>query len=390
MIKPFNIKVGFIYLFLIVYIIFNLPFFPILNNIFKSSIMQLSWWIIIFGYIVIEIGFGKPRIKKEMEKIQVIIIILLLYFMIYFFSGLLVGYQRSPYAHSISGIIMNILKFIPIIIFEEYTKFTLARHSGGKFKWYILIVILFSLIDLNLNSIMIEFSSLESTFKYTCSTILPTIFRNSLLIYLSIICGLKSVLLYQLSFELFYLLCPIFPDFDWFFTGVFGILLVVIVFFNINYLDLNNSRFTSRREIKKGNPVKTIPLFAVLILLVGFVAGFLPYQPVAIISNSMVPNFARGDAVVVEKLSLEEKENLEVGDVIQFVSNGKMVVHRIVSIIEASNSASGERKYITKGDNNNGIDIDPVSVSEIKGLAKFDIPKIGYPSVWLYELFRGK
>ena len=120
-------------------------------------------------------------------------------------------------------------------------------------------------------------------------------------------------------------------------------------------------------------------------LVVGFVAGFFTYQPIAIISNSMVPKFARGDAVIVEKISDEEKKNLKEGTIIRFETTEKEVVHRIKEKLVKSD---GTVAYITKGDNNNAEDVGEVAPDQIKGVVVYSVPKIGYPSVWLYELFQ--
>ena len=115
-------------------------------------------------------------------------------------------------------------------------------------------------------------------------------------------------------------------------------------------------------------------------MLAGFVIGLFKYQPVAVLSGSMSPTFNRGDAVIVEKLNNREKDELKVGDIIQFVSGTKFVVHRIIDI---SNDENGNKLFITKGDHNNAADVGSVSLENIKGKVSFYIPLIGYPSVWL-------
>ena len=67
-------------------------------------------------------------------------------------------------------------------------------------------------------------------------------------------------------------------------------------------------------------------------------------------------------------------------DVIQYASGSKFVVHRIVEI---DNDESGNRIFVTKGDNNNGIDLNPVTYDQVVGKVSFIIKYIGYPSVWL-------
>ena len=108
--------------------------------------------------------------------------------------------------------------------------------------------------------------------------------------------------------------------------------------------------------------------------------GLFKYQPIAVLSGSMSPTFNRGDAVVVNKLTTREKGELKKGDIIQYVSGTKYVVHRIVDI---TNDERGNKLFITKGDHNNTVDADKVALENVKGKVSFVIPLIGYPSVWL-------
>lgn len=305
--------------------------------------------------------------------------------MVYFFTGLLFGYQKSPYSHDLLAIFSNIWKFLPVILLEEFTRYHLVQDARGKMPWYVLIVVLFVFVDVNLSTIANQCKTLEEAFKFICSTITPSIFRNILLVFLARRAGLKSLFIYQGAFALFDLLIPIFPDLDWFFTGIIGMLLPVIVYFNVNYIEMSDERFLSRRQIRKESPLKLIPTFVIVFLVVGFVGGFFTYQPIAIISNSMVPKFARGDAVIVQKISDEKKKNLNEGTIIRFQTTEKEVVHRIK---ERKVKSDGTVAYITKGDNNNAEDVGEVTPDQIKGVVVYSVPKIGYPSVWLYELFQ--
>ena len=122
-------------------------------------------------------------------------------------------------------------------------------------------------------------------------------------------------------------------------------------------------------------------------MFVGFVLGLFRNEPIAIVSNSMVPAFSRGDVVVVRKIDVDETDKLKVGDVLQYETDGRFVVHRIVKIKE---NDDGALVFTTKGDNNNAPDTNPVTESQIRGVVKYVIPKIGYPSVWLNDVFSKK
>lgn len=59
-----------------------------------------------------------------------------------------------------------------------------------------------------------------------------------------------------------------------------------------------------------------------------------------------------------------EKDRLRVGDIVSYESEGKTIIHRIVSISEDENGTF----YVTKGDNNNLPDKYKVRFEQIKGV----------------------
>lgn len=110
--------------------------------------------------------------------------------------------------------------------------------------------------------------------------------------------------------------------------------------------------------------------------------GIFKHYAVSIGSNSMVPYINKGDVVIVEKLSEEEIDELKIDDVLIFKYNDKVLVHRIIRIIEADNT----KYFYTKGDNNDSEDGHPIKVSNIIGKELTHIPYLGYPAVELNEI----
>jgi signal peptidase len=107
----------------------------------------------------------------------------------------------------------------------------------------------------------------------------------------------------------------------------------------------------------------------------------------AVVSDSMVPVFYRGDLIVVKGLDCNE---IEVGDIIVYQNNVKNIpiVHRVVEIIREN---GGRRFFITKGDNNSHPDQEvgispPVSCNWVRGKVALIIPKLGLFKVGLIEL----
>lgn len=240
--------------------------------------------------------------------------------------------------------------------------------------------LIFMLINLNYSNIESHFVDLKEIFIYTSTTLIPAILESALATYLVYIGGAKFSIVYRLFITVPPFIVPIIPNLDWFGTAIVGVTLPLAIYIYMNYVHVNKSERLSKRERRSYNPVIYVPVFAFIALIAGFVMGLFKYQPIAILSGSMSPTFNRGDAVVINKLNTREKGELKKGDIIQFVSGTKYVVHRIVDV---TNDSYGNKMFITKGDHNNANDADKVALEDVKGKVSFVIPLIGYPSVWL-------
>ena len=95
------------------------------------------------------------------------------------------------------------------------------------------------------------------------------------------------------------------------------------------------------------------------------------YKAYRITTDSMSPSINTGDVIIVKKV---QEEKLQVGDVITFKQQDKVITHRITHIDEQD----GKKQYTTKGDNNNLEDNEKIEYSEIEGQNVLTIPKLGY------------
>ena len=103
------------------------------------------------------------------------------------------------------------------------------------------------------------------------------------------------------------------------------------------------------------------------------------WKPFIVLSSSMEDTIMPGDLILTKEIdALELKE----GDVISFRTNKYTVVtHRIINIVDEE----GERKYYTKGDNNDTADINPVCNNQIEGIYRYRIPKLGNIAIYLQK-----
>ena len=95
------------------------------------------------------------------------------------------------------------------------------------------------------------------------------------------------------------------------------------------------------------------------------------YKAYIITTDSMKPSINSGDVSIVKET---KEEKLEIGDVITFKRDNKVITHRITNIEEQDD----KKLYTTKGDNNNIEDNEKIEYSQIEGKNVLTIAKLGY------------
>jgi signal peptidase len=102
--------------------------------------------------------------------------------------------------------------------------------------------------------------------------------------------------------------------------------------------------------------------------------NFMGYQLKTVLSGSMEPTFMTGSIIAVKPV--KNAVNLKKDDIITFKESGdKLITHRIIYV----NKTGDQTMYVTKGDNNNAKDSNPVIAQNV--VAKYSgltIPYVGY------------
>lgn len=96
------------------------------------------------------------------------------------------------------------------------------------------------------------------------------------------------------------------------------------------------------------------------------------YQLKAVLSGSMEPKIQTGSLISIKTGG--DRSRFKKGNVITYRTKENIVItHRIVKV-----ERNGQQ-YITKGDNNNGADLEPVNADQIIGqYTGFTLPYVGY------------
>ena len=317
--------------------------------------------------------------RNRVDKAKIVLILTIIYLIIYVLTGVKVGYQRTPYSLQIISIIKNLFTIVLFSLLLEAIRVFLIKRSKSWISFGI-IALIFFLLKVQ----YIKFSNtipLETLLEYLLGEFLTGFIESILLCYLSKSGGVILNFSYSIPISLSKILFPVFPNLNWFITASIKYVLYLLIFLFTMYEDTIIIK-KSKRQIKRENPSKSIPIILLTLVVVMFVAGFLSYKPVAVVSNSMSPYFNRGDVCIIEKIAdYKQIRELKEGDVIEYKINNIYVLHRVIGIKETSKGY----RYETKGDNNKEKDLLPVDEDQIVGKVTYVVPYLGYPSVWFSE-----
>ena len=111
------------------------------------------------------------------------------------------------------------------------------------------------------------------------------------------------------------------------------------------------------------------------------VSNHFKYGAYVIATPSMTGELNQGDVALYETL---DDSPITEGQVIVFEKNGIVVIHRVEKI----ETVNGISRYYTKGDANDDMDAGYIHRSSIIGIVNFKIPYIGYPTIWIRNMFK--
>lgn len=124
-------------------------------------------------------------------------------------------------------------------------------------------------------------------------------------------------------------------------------------------------------------------LAAIVLIVVPMASGSQSYS---VLTNSMKPNYGPGTFLVVKPTAFD---SLKVGDVITYqIESGRpdVITHRILSV---GADQEGNRTVLTKGDNNDLADENPVTEVQVRGKLFYAVPYAGVVANWLGNQDRG-
>lgn len=366
-------------LFLIYIIMFN----NVIAGYFLKylNVINLVFFGLLSFFAYKNVGFIRDNKLINYNVMQTTIISFIIYYFLTYVLGLFFGFVANAYSLTLINIIKNVILVGIYYLFREMYRYMFIKKNNNKISC-VVITLLFILLDIIMEVNAYELSSGIGIFKFVCDSVVSNIAINVLISYVSYNFNLKNTinLVYILKLPIYFI--PIFPDLGNYLNSVLLIVLIFSLYYQFSLIIEKYERKINNK-IYKRRDFSLLFVISLMLCLVGLISGLFKFHLFAIMSNSMVPVFSRGDAVLVEKLGEDELNELKKGDIVAFrSSDNRMIVHRIVSI-----DVDNGKYYIkTKGDNNEAIDSWSVNNENIYGKVLFSIKYIGLPSVELSDL----
>ncbi|MDO4375711.1 MAG: signal peptidase I [bacterium] len=360
-----------IYLFVLNFVVTQhyLSYIYIISTIFFGIMALVSYKLL---------GIPKKKSSISYSVYQTIIISVIVYYIITYIFGLFTGFLTSAYSLKFLSILKNVLSVLFLYYFKEVFRFSIV-NTKGKLK--IVIVTLFlTMFDILMTSRISGMNGYVEIFEFIEAIVVPKLALNILLTYISYKMSYKHALAFLLLYTMPSYFLPIVPDFGKYLSTVISLVFFFICYYKLSLVfeKYERKQVSTHKSNKFLIAILVIPLF----IFAGLVSGIFKYHLVTIASNSMLPKFARGDAVLIKKLEKEDYPNIKTGDILAFNYNNMLITHRVVSVTYEN----GAYSFKTKGDNNDIADGWVVKENMIYGEVKSVVKYIGIPSVELWEL----
>lgn len=311
------------------------------------------------------------------EVLMLISIIGLLYIMIYYLSGLKFGFYKSLTRFSINSLFMNIIPIAMSIIAIEIIRNILLAQKNivADIMTFITCILVEVLMFNNIRNI----NNFNQFMDLMGLTLFPAITFNLLYTYLSKRFGVKPNIVLRLMITLFPYIIPIESGIPDSLFAFFKLLIPLIIYIFISALYEKKVRKAVKRQSKLSY-VFSGALIVVMISIVMIISGQFKIGSVVIGSESMTGELNVGDIAIYEKYN---GEFIEEGQVIIFKRRNSLIIHRVVKI----ECVNGEYRFYTKGDANEDLDFGYITKEDIVGVSDFKISYLGYPTIWIRDMF---
>ena len=345
-------------------------------NIITRKILAL--FLTLFAIIVVILI--KRKVIKSIYNKQVFWLMIgfgVIYLTVFYLMGLYFGYYEAAAKFSFRTIKDFIIPLVLIIVTSEIIRFLLIGQKWKLSK--ILVLINMVLVDLVVYISVYDLTNFDDMLAVIGFIFFASIACNLLYDYISIRYGCNGIIVYRLITVLFVYIIPYIPDVYIFFRSFLRMVYPYLIYLTLEYTYSKTNYATAYRDRKK-NVITTTILLVIMTMIIALVSCRFTYGVLVIGSGSMTGTIDKGDAVIFKSY---KGGSLKEGDIIIYIKEDIKTVHRIVKM----ENVNGEYRYFTKGDKNKEIDNGYRVKKDIVGVTIFKIKYIGYPTLWLRDIF---
>ena len=319
-----------------------------------------------------------PSINRK-TVLLLTVVFLLLYFTVFYLSGLSLGFVKTTVPFNFNTLTKKILPITAVIVASEVIRRVLLSQEKRAVNILAFMLCLFSEL-----AIVGGFGSVNSfsTFMDIMGlTLFPAVSAGVFLHFVTARHGTAPAIAYRCLITLVPFFIPVAPAMPDALLSFITLLLPLLLLLFLRVLfEKRVKRATASPHAKRIGYIIAAVFLILAVGLVALISCQFRYGTIIIATGSMTGELNVGDAIIYERYA---KQTIAEGDIIVFERNQTLVVHRVVEIAHVN----GETRYYTKGDANESRDTGFVTKSDIVGTTDFKISYVGYPSIWLHQLF---
>lgn len=346
---------------------------------FKNLRVIISLFLLVFA--IFTCHFLKKRNLLSINKRQVFLLMLvsaILYVAIYYISGLAFGYNYSAYRISFNLLFDIILPISIIVIAIENIRSVLLAQKNKVVNVFIFLTCL--IVDVLIYANLTEIKSFNIFMDLVGLNLIPAITSNVLYQHVNKKYGIYSVVVFRLIITLFVYLMPIVPSTPDALYAFYKFVYPLAIYLFVTALFDKKVKLAKEKQSKVAWTISSAVMVTIMVLTIMLISNQFKYGILVVGSESMSGEINKGDAIIFERY---DDQIIKEGQVIVFKKADSTVIHRVVDIT----NVNGQVRYYTKGDANDSLDSGYILSNQIIGITNFKISYIGYPTIWINDIF---
>ncbi len=364
--------------------------YSLLLLIFIVTLLNLFWpdtkmqvkilTIFLLAFTIFLIKLMKYRKVDNPSKNKVIIFMIglsTIYIILLYIIGIFAGFYKNANKFSYNNLYNIILPYIIIIVCSEIIRQIFVTKENKKIT--IITTIVLVLIEITLYLDRYKVWNLDNALILIGYVTFPAISINLMCNYMVRRYGIIPNILYRVIITIYMYIFSVLPDIYMFFQSIYKIIYPYIIYVLIDEV-FEKKRLRKVSKHEKISLISILLSIIIIISIVMLVSCKFKYGILVVGSSSMTGTVDKGDAVIFERY---DNQNLKKGQIIVFTKDNIKTIHCIENI----QIKNDETIYFTKGTNNQQRDEGYRTDSDILGIVKFKIIDIGWPTIWLNDIF---